>query len=173
ALRNCDSSRRSSLFQNFLIVVTPSITRIADGAHTRIRPVTAIGSRVQLFARSRPERLPQLHESLAELTHGASLSRRSEVVFNSSRDLVPRDSLDYANRWQSPDTEPVCHGDWKTCSTLHEISSRAKELCITFRPGIGIANVTTIRNRHFEMVDGALVSQNSVPVPKFPPERAL
>ncbi|MQM04457.1 hypothetical protein Taro_037258 [Colocasia esculenta] len=71
-----------------------------------------IGGRVQLFARSPPEisirpgvgttreasirnrhfdqRLPRLHESLAEPTHGAGLSRRSEVVFNSSRDLLPR-----------------------------------------------------------------------------------
>ena len=40
---------------------------------------------------------------------------------------------------------------------------------ITFRPGIGIAYVTTIRNRHSETVDKALVSQNSVPGPKFPP----
>ncbi|MQL91372.1 hypothetical protein Taro_023980 [Colocasia esculenta] len=35
-------------------------------------------------------RLPRLRESLEELTHGACLSRRSVVVFNSSRDLVPR-----------------------------------------------------------------------------------
>ncbi|MQL89659.1 hypothetical protein Taro_022241 [Colocasia esculenta] len=34
---------------------TPSITRIAGGAHTRSRPVTAIGSRVQLDARSAPQ----------------------------------------------------------------------------------------------------------------------
>ncbi|MQM22571.1 hypothetical protein Taro_055625 [Colocasia esculenta] len=34
---------------------TPSITRIAGGGHTRTRPVTAIGSRVQLDARSHPQ----------------------------------------------------------------------------------------------------------------------
>ncbi|MQL69198.1 hypothetical protein Taro_001506 [Colocasia esculenta] len=38
---------------------------------------------------------------------------------------------------------------------------------ITFRPGIGITYVTTIRNRHSETVDRALVSRNSVPGPKF------
>ncbi|MQM22237.1 hypothetical protein Taro_055287 [Colocasia esculenta] len=36
-------------------VATPSITRFAGGAHTRSRPVTAIGSRVQLDARSPPQ----------------------------------------------------------------------------------------------------------------------
>ncbi|MQM00414.1 hypothetical protein Taro_033135 [Colocasia esculenta] len=35
--------------------------------------------------------------------------------------------------------------------------------------GIGIAYVTTIRNRHCETVDSALVSRNSVPGPKFTP----
>ncbi|MQL84491.1 hypothetical protein Taro_016997, partial [Colocasia esculenta] len=35
-------------------VVTPSITGIAGGAHTRSRPVTEIGSRVQLDSRSAP-----------------------------------------------------------------------------------------------------------------------
>ncbi|MQM05739.1 hypothetical protein Taro_038556 [Colocasia esculenta] len=43
----------------------------------------------------------------------------------------------------------------------------AKELGITFRPGIGIAYVTTIRNRHSETVDRALVSRDSVLGPKF------
>ncbi|MQL91746.1 hypothetical protein Taro_024372 [Colocasia esculenta] len=45
----------------------------------------------------------------------------------------------------------------------------AKELGITFRTGIGIAYVTTIRNRHSETVDSALVSWNSVSGPKFFP----
>ncbi|MQL81454.1 hypothetical protein Taro_013936 [Colocasia esculenta] len=80
-----------------------------------------------------------------------------------------RDSLDYANRLRSPHREPACHGDRKLCSTHREISSPAKELGITFRPGIGIAYVTTIRNRHFETVDRALVSRNSVMEPKFHP----
>ncbi|MQL82859.1 hypothetical protein Taro_015328 [Colocasia esculenta] len=43
----------------------------------------------------------------------------------------------------------------------------AKELGITFLQGIRIAYVTTIRNRHSETVNRALVSRNSVPVPKF------
>ncbi|MQM22229.1 hypothetical protein Taro_055279 [Colocasia esculenta] len=69
-------------------------------------------------------RLPRLYESLAETTQGAGLSRRSEVVFNSSRDLLPSsNSLNYANRWQSPHMEPACHGDQKSCSTRREISS--------------------------------------------------
>ncbi|MQM10046.1 hypothetical protein Taro_042934 [Colocasia esculenta] len=33
------------------------------------------------------------------------------------------DSLDYANRWRSPHTEPACHGDQKSYSTHREISS--------------------------------------------------
>ncbi|MQM23595.1 hypothetical protein Taro_056662 [Colocasia esculenta] len=43
-------------------VATPSITRIAGGAHTQSRPVTAIGSHVQLDTRSPPQRLPRLRE---------------------------------------------------------------------------------------------------------------
>ncbi|MQM19929.1 hypothetical protein Taro_052945, partial [Colocasia esculenta] len=42
-----------------------------------------------------------------------------------------------------------------------------KELGITFRPGIRIVYVTTIRNRYFETVDKALVSWNLVLGPKF------
>ncbi|MQL86683.1 hypothetical protein Taro_019228 [Colocasia esculenta] len=45
-------------------------------------------------------------------------------MFNSSRHLLTSsDSLDYANRWRSPYTEPACHGDQKSCSTRREISS--------------------------------------------------
>ncbi|MQM04677.1 hypothetical protein Taro_037482 [Colocasia esculenta] len=89
-------------------------------------------------------------------------------MFNSTSD-----SLDYANHWRSPHAEPPSHSDRKSCSTRREISSPAKELGITFRTGIGIAYVTTIRNRHSETVDKALVSRNSVPGPKFPPERVV
>ncbi|MQM19965.1 hypothetical protein Taro_052981 [Colocasia esculenta] len=39
---------------------------------------------------------------------------------------TPNDSLDYVNRWRSPHTEPACHGDRKSCSTLREISSRGR-----------------------------------------------
>ncbi|MQL92114.1 hypothetical protein Taro_024732 [Colocasia esculenta] len=39
---------------NFLLVAPPSITRIAGGADTRSRPLTEIGSRVQLGSRSSP-----------------------------------------------------------------------------------------------------------------------
>ncbi|MQL82914.1 hypothetical protein Taro_015400 [Colocasia esculenta] len=80
------------------------------------------------------------------------------------------DSLDYANRWRSPHTELPSHSDRKSCSTRREISSPVKELAITFRTGIRIAYVTTIRNRHSETVDRALVSRNSVLGPKFPPQ---
>ncbi|MQL88263.1 hypothetical protein Taro_020815 [Colocasia esculenta] len=92
---------------------------------------------------------------------------------NSESALRPdrSDSLDYANRWRSPHAEPASHSDWKSCSTRCEISSPAKELGITFRTGIGIAYVTTIRNRHSETVDRALVSSNSIRGQKFPPER--
>ncbi|MQL90077.1 hypothetical protein Taro_022664, partial [Colocasia esculenta] len=47
------------------------------------------------------------------------------------------------------------------------LTPSAKELAITFCPGIGIAYVDTIRNRHSEMVDKMLVLHNSVPGPKF------
>ncbi|MQL68573.1 hypothetical protein Taro_000827 [Colocasia esculenta] len=100
-------------------------------------------------------------------------------------------SLDYANHWRGQHTESACHDDRKSCSTQHEISStgrrygctniadivtpsrlfpplRRKELAITFRPGIRIAYVTTIRNRHSETVDRELVSRDSVPWVKFP-----
>ncbi|MQL90438.1 hypothetical protein Taro_023021 [Colocasia esculenta] len=50
-------------------------------------------------------------------------------------------------------------------------SNGPKELGITFRTGVGIAYVTTIRNRHSQTVDKVLVSRNSVPGPKYPPER--
>ncbi|MQL80081.1 hypothetical protein Taro_012534 [Colocasia esculenta] len=42
-----------------------------------------------------------------------------------------------------------------------------KELGIIFRPSIGIAYVTIIRNRHSEVVNKRLVSWNSVPRRKF------
>ncbi|MQM22418.1 hypothetical protein Taro_055472 [Colocasia esculenta] len=150
---------------------------------------------------------------MAEPTRGAAKSQRSEVVFNSTRDLLPSsdsldyvnrwrsphaeppshsdrkssDSLDYANRWRSPHAEPPSHSDRKSCSTRREISSAgrgygcpnivdivtpsAKEMSITFRTGIRIAHVTTIRNRHSETVDKAPVSRNSIPGAKFPLER--
>ncbi|MQL82455.1 hypothetical protein Taro_014916 [Colocasia esculenta] len=76
-------------------------------------------------------------------------------------------SLDYANRWRGQHTESVYHNDRKSCSTRLEISTTAKELSITFRPGIGIAYVTTIRNWHSETVDRVLVSWNSISGPKF------
>ncbi|MQM21834.1 hypothetical protein Taro_054879, partial [Colocasia esculenta] len=142
-----------------------------------------------------PERrLPRLRESLAEPTCAAAQSQPSKVVFNSTRDLLPSsDSLDYANRWRSPHAPPPSHSHRKSCSTRRMISSPGrvygcpniadivtpsglfppllKESSITFRTGIGIAYVTTIRSRHSETVDRALVSRNSVPGPKCPPER--
>ncbi|MQM23080.1 hypothetical protein Taro_056141 [Colocasia esculenta] len=100
-------------------------------------PVTAIGSRVQLDARSPPQRLPRLRESLAEPTRVAAQSQRSEVVFNSTRDLLPSsDSLDYANRWRSPHAEPPSHSDRKSCSTRCEISSPGR--------GYGCPNIADI-----------------------------
>ncbi|MQM07372.1 hypothetical protein Taro_040214 [Colocasia esculenta] len=116
--------------------------------------------------------LHRLRESLAERTRGAAQSERSEVVFNSMRDLLPRSWI-----WV-PEPRRYSH-------PLRFIPTpSAKELGITFRTGIGIAYVTTIRNRHSEtidkdlnrhskMVDKALVSRNSIPGPKFPPERVF
>ncbi|MQL82982.1 hypothetical protein Taro_015482, partial [Colocasia esculenta] len=47
------------------------------------------------------------------------------------------------------------------------LTPSAKELGITFRPGIEIAYMTTIRNRHSETVDRALILRNSIPGTKF------
>ncbi|MQL71834.1 hypothetical protein Taro_004180 [Colocasia esculenta] len=115
------------------------------------RPVTAIGRRVQLDARSHPQRLPRLRESLAERTRRAAQSQRSEVVFNSTRDLIPRSWI-----WV-PEHRRYSH-------PLRFIPTPlVNELGITFRTGIGIAYVTTIRNRHSETVDKAILfrGQNS------------
>ncbi|MQM04981.1 hypothetical protein Taro_037783 [Colocasia esculenta] len=108
---------------------------------------------------SSPVAIPRVRESLAEPTHGAAQSQRSEVMFNSTQDLLPRSWI-----WV-PEHYRYSH-------PLRFIPTpSAKELGITFRTGIGIAHVTTIRNQHSETVDKALVLQNSVPGPKFPPER--
>ncbi|MQM03229.1 hypothetical protein Taro_036002, partial [Colocasia esculenta] len=66
-------------------------------------------------------------------------------------------SLDYANRWWGNHMGSACQDDRMLCSTRRENSS----------PGRRITYVTTIRNRHFETIDRALVSQNSVSRPKF------
>ncbi|MQM22588.1 hypothetical protein Taro_055642, partial [Colocasia esculenta] len=104
------------------------------------------------------KRLPRLRELLADPTRGAAQSQRSEVVFNSTRDLLPRSWI-----WV-PEHRRYSH-------PLRFIPTpSAKELGITFRMGIRITYVTTIRNWHSETVDRALVSQNSVPGTKFTPE---
>ncbi|MQL82667.1 hypothetical protein Taro_015150, partial [Colocasia esculenta] len=100
--------------------------------------------------------LPRLRESLAEPTRRAAQSQRSEVVFNSTQDLLPRSWI-----WV-PEHRRYSH------PLRFILTPSAKELCITFRTGIGIAYVITFRNRHSETVDRALVSRNSVPGPKFP-----
>ncbi|MQM02602.1 hypothetical protein Taro_035381, partial [Colocasia esculenta] len=72
-------------------------------------------------------RLPRLRKSLAEPTHGADQSQRSEVVFNLMRDLLPRSWI-----WV-PEHRRYSH-------PLRFIPTpSAKELGITFRTGIGIA----------------------------------
>ncbi|MQM04049.1 hypothetical protein Taro_036841 [Colocasia esculenta] len=99
------------------------------------------------------------------IAYGTTIrNRHSEMVDKALvlRNTVPSsDSLDYANRWRTPHAKPSSQSDRKSCSIRREISS----------PGIGIAYVTTIRNRHSEKVDRALVLRNSVPGQKFPPER--
>ncbi|MQM23234.1 hypothetical protein Taro_056297, partial [Colocasia esculenta] len=106
--------------------------------------------------RRRFGRLPRLRESLAQTTRGAAESQRSEVVFNSTRDLLSRSWI-----WV-PEHRQYSH-------PLRFIPTPStKELGITFRTGIGIGYVTTIRNRPSETVDRTLVSKNSVAKPKFP-----
>ncbi|MQM23210.1 hypothetical protein Taro_056273, partial [Colocasia esculenta] len=106
-------------------------------------------------------RIPRLRESLADPTRGAAHSQRSEVVFNSTRDLLPRSWI-----WV-PEHRRYSH-------PLQFIPTpSAKEFGITFCTGIKIAYVTTIRNRHSETADMALVSWNSVLGLKFPPTRSV
>ncbi|MQM00670.1 hypothetical protein Taro_033405 [Colocasia esculenta] len=92
---------------------------------------------------------------------------RKSPIRNQHFDPVGRSnvSLDHVNPEQGNHTELAYHGDRKLCSTRQENSS--PELAITFRPGVGIAYVRTIRNRHSETVDRTLVSQNFVLGPKF------
>ncbi|MQM04783.1 hypothetical protein Taro_037584 [Colocasia esculenta] len=104
---------------------------------------------------------PSITRITGGATHGAAQSQRSEVVFNSTQDLLLRSWI-----WV-PEHRRYSH-------PLRFIPTpSAKELGITFRTGIGIAYVTTIWNRHSDTVDKALVLWNSVPGPKFSPERRL
>ncbi|MQM20780.1 hypothetical protein Taro_053808 [Colocasia esculenta] len=59
-------------------------------------------------------------------------------------------SLDHVNPGRSNHTESAYHGDRMLCSTRRENSY----------PGIGIAYVSTIRNRHYETAVRTL-GQNS------------
>ncbi|MQM23118.1 hypothetical protein Taro_056180 [Colocasia esculenta] len=171
-------------------VATTSIKRMAGRTHMRSLPVTVIGSRVQLDARSPPQ--TPIRNRHSEALDAALLPLAIRLCFGVEKpsfctpklrfyptiSLIPRffgsrDSIDYANRWQNPHAEPPGHSDRKSCSTRREISSpgrgygcpniadivtpSAKELGITFRTGIGIVYVTTIRNRHSKTVDRALV----------------
>ncbi|MQL80155.1 hypothetical protein Taro_012609 [Colocasia esculenta] len=139
----------------------------ARGSKPPVRPQFRIGAStrtingcIQRFPVRRPNsslgarsgRLPRLRESLAEPTHGAAQSQRSEVVFNSTRDLLPRSWI-----WV-PEHRRYSH------PLRFILTPSAKELGITFRTGIGSAYVTTIRNRHSETIN-----RNSIPGPKFPP----
>ncbi|MQL81760.1 hypothetical protein Taro_014223 [Colocasia esculenta] len=141
-------------------VCTSTPTAIPSG-RTRIfiRPGVGTARESPIQNRHFAPRLPRLQESLEEPTRGAAQSQRSEVVFNSTRDLLPRSWI-----WV-PEHRRYSH-------LLRFIPTpSAKELGITFRTGIGNAYVTTIQNRNSETVNEALVSRNSVRGPKFPPER--
>ncbi|MQM12527.1 hypothetical protein Taro_045443, partial [Colocasia esculenta] len=134
---------------------------IASGNKTsfRGRKTFISHSEIAILADDLPysKRLPRLRESLAEPTRGAAQSQRSEVVFNSTRDLLPRSWI-----WV-PEHRRYSH-------PLRFILTRSeKELNITFRTGIGITFVTKIRNRHSESVDRELVLRNFVRGPKSPP----
>ncbi|MQL74602.1 hypothetical protein Taro_006972 [Colocasia esculenta] len=154
-------SRNSVLGQKFLRSVCTSTPITVPSGRTGIfmRPGVGIERKAPILNRHFDPRLRRLRESLAEPTHRASQSQRSDVVFNSTRDLLPRSWI-----WV-PEHRRYSH-------PLRFIPTpSAKELGITFRTDIGIAYVTTIQNRHAETVDRALVSRNTVPGQKFPPER--
>ncbi|MQL77792.1 hypothetical protein Taro_010210, partial [Colocasia esculenta] len=120
---------------------------------------------------------------------GPKFTAERPTISPISRFSGSRASLDYTSRWRAQHTKSPYHGDRNSCSTRLEIYTRgrrygctniadivtpyAKELGITFRPSIGIADVTTIRNLHSETVDRTLVSRNSVPGPKFAAERTV
>ncbi|MQL93786.1 hypothetical protein Taro_026442 [Colocasia esculenta] len=131
----------------------------SPGARSQAADAIAYGHRFAQTGITFRSPLPGLRELLAEPTRGATQSQRSEVVFNPTRDLLPRSWI-----WV-PEHRRYSH-------RLRFIPTpSARELGITFRTGLGIAYVTTIRNRHSETVDKALVSRNSVPWQKSPPER--
>ncbi|MQM22327.1 hypothetical protein Taro_055378 [Colocasia esculenta] len=80
-------------------------------------------------------------------------------MFNSTRDLLPRSWI-----WV-PELRRYSH-------PLRFIPTPSvKELGITFRMGIRIAYVTTIRNRHSETVDREMVFRIPFWSQNFPPER--
>ncbi|MQL73680.1 hypothetical protein Taro_006012, partial [Colocasia esculenta] len=60
-------------------------------------------------------------------------------------------SPNHVNLGRGNHTESADHGDWKLCSTRRENSC----------PDIGIAYVSTIRNRQSERVDRTPISRNS------------
>ncbi|MQM19527.1 hypothetical protein Taro_052534 [Colocasia esculenta] len=119
--------------------------------------------------------------SYSDISHPAPEFLSGSVRFQLTISSIPRfsgssASLDYANYWRGQHTESAYHENRKSFSTRLEISTpgrrygctniadivtpsglfpplQRKYWGITFCPGIGIAYVTTIRNRHSDTVD--------------------
>ncbi|MQM21847.1 hypothetical protein Taro_054892 [Colocasia esculenta] len=149
ALRNCDSSRRSHLFQGFLAVATPSISRTAGGAHTRSRPVTAIGSHVRLDARSPPQNFP----------HG----RRNRLCDHNSESAL-RDGRQRAGfaEFHSVDKIPT----WSVCTST-PTADTSGQTRIFIRQGVGSTREAPIQNRHFDPLGKWSHLEIFGPAPKF------
>ncbi|MQL82454.1 hypothetical protein Taro_014917, partial [Colocasia esculenta] len=123
-------------------------------------PVTPLSLQTPIWNRHSEAPVAPLSPQAIRCRFGVKkpLFRTPKLQFQPTIFPIPRfsgrsPSLDYMNRWRGQHTESAYHGDWKSCSTRLEISTPAKELGITFRPSIGIANVTTISNRYSKMVD--------------------
>ncbi|MQL77315.1 hypothetical protein Taro_009728 [Colocasia esculenta] len=106
---------------------------------------------------------PKFHRIACVLVHRLSFPLgktrifvRAEIGFARKSQIRIRHFDPIGTRWGNH-TESACHDDQMLCSTRRENSS----------PGIGIAYMSTIRNRHSEMVDKMLVLRNSVSGPKF------
>ncbi|MQL82266.1 hypothetical protein Taro_014735 [Colocasia esculenta] len=126
--------------------------RIAGGAHTQSRPVTAIGSRVQLAVRSPPQTISPIPR-----------------FFGSSH------SLDYANHWRSPHAEPPSHNDRKSAKIHPRSVCTSTPTAIPYgqtqifiRPGVGTAREAPIQNRHFDTVGKRSDSKISSPRAQIP-----
>ncbi|MQM15173.1 hypothetical protein Taro_048108 [Colocasia esculenta] len=115
-------------------------------------------------------RLPRLRESLAVPTRGAAQSQRLDVVFNSTRDLLPRSWIWVPEhcRYSHPLRIPFRGQNFpRSVCTSTPIVVPSGRTRIFIRPGVGTAREAPIQNWHFDPVDKWSHSEISGPTPKF------